>query len=135
MIARALILQTLAAIRSKHVTRKSNEPETRPVDPFTMASAAFAGFRTMNGFAAAMMEGWSDVGAEFMTFLAARIREDVKTQHRMLHAKDVEELSRIQADFVQNAVEQYAAETGKMIDLGQKITKRAIDGAPTDGGD
>ncbi len=114
--------------------RKSNEPETRPVDPFSMASAAFAGFRTMNGFATAMMEGWSDVGAEFMTFLAARIREDVKTQHRMLHAKDVEELSRIQAEFVQSAVEQYAAETGKMIDLGQEITKRAIEGAPSDDG-
>lgn len=95
-------------------------------DPVSMASAAFAGFRSMNRIGSTMFTGWTDFGAEFMTFLANRIQEDVKTQQRMLQCKDMQELAKIQSEFVQRALDQYAAETGRMIDLGQNMTIRAF---------
>lgn len=68
-----------------------------------------------------LLEAWLDIGSEFQDFLAERIREDVKTQHRILHCKTPAELHQIQADFLQKAIDDYATETGRMIDLGKRM--------------
>lgn len=72
----------------------------------------------MMGLGTYWMEAVSDMGVEVASFIAARIKEDVKTQHAILHCKTPAELHHIQADFVQTAVEQYQAETGKLIQMG-----------------
>ena len=53
--------------------------------------------------------------------MAERIREDVKTQHEILHCKSPAELQAIQARFVARAVEQYSAETGKLVEMSQEM--------------
>ena len=73
----------------------------------------------LNWMGNAWIEAFGDVGSELAGFVAERIKEDVKTQHQMMHCKTPAELQKIQADFVRTAIEQYTAETGKLVQLNQ----------------
>lgn len=76
-----------------------------------------AGLGSMMGVGTAWMEAMSDMGAEMVSFVAERIKEDVKTQHEILHCKNVADLQHIQAKFIQKAMDQYHAETGKLVEM------------------
>lgn len=71
--------------------------------------------------AAWMSTGWfervTDLGSEITTFVAERIKEDVRTQHALLHCKSLAEVQHVQADFLQKAFDQYRAETGKLVEM------------------
>ncbi len=82
-----------------------------------MTALQRSGFGNMMGMGSAWAEAFGEMSAEFVGFLADRIKEDVKTQHKVLHCKDMRELQQIQAEFVQTAVEQYQAETGKLMEM------------------
>ena len=82
-----------------------------------LAQLQEAGLTNMVGFGAAWMEALGDMGSEVASFVADRIKEDVKTQHKILHCKNVGELQDIQAEFMKTALEQYQAETGKLIEM------------------
>ncbi|GEM_PF-3453059 len=73
----------------------------------------------------AWLEFLSDFNSEVLSFLAERVREDVKTQHAILHSKDPEEMRHLQAEFLQTAIDQYTAETGKLVEMGQDAIARA----------
>lgn len=79
------------------------------------------GFNNMTSFGTAWVEALSDMGSEVLSFVADRIKEDVKTQHEILHCDDMAELQQIQARFVQKAVDQYTAETGKLFELSNQL--------------
>lgn len=66
----------------------------------------------------------SDIGGEVMRFMADRIKEDVKTQHEILHAKDIVEVQAIQTRFMKETFEQYAAETGKLVEMSQDLVAK-----------
>ncbi len=76
------------------------------------------GYGNIMGANAAWFENFGDIGAEVFSFLADRIREDVKTQHEIMHCKDVAKIQEIQGRFVQKAIDQYQAETGKLAQMG-----------------
>lgn len=97
---------------------KSSTPKDQPLDVF--AQLQESGFGNMMGMSTAMMEAFSDMGAEVVSFVADRIKEDVKTQHEILHCKDVGDLQHIQAQFIQKAVDQYQEETGKLVEMSTK---------------
>ena len=63
---------------------------------------------------------------EVAQFLSDRLQQDLQLQHRLLHCKDMDELRRIQSEFVSAALEQYAAETGKLVHLGQEAMSGGI---------
>lgn len=75
---------------------------------------------TMLGMGIALMEAVGDMNAEFIGFVADRIKEDVKTQHQMFHCKTAADLQHVQAQFIQTAMEQYQVETCKLVALGNK---------------
>lgn len=77
-----------------------------------------AGLGSMMGMGTAWVEAISDMSAEVAHFVAERIKEDVKTQHEILHCKKVSDLQHIQAQFIQKAMDQYQAETGKLVEMG-----------------
>lgn len=81
----------------------------------------------------AWIESLADLGSEITTFVADRIREDVKTQHAILHCKSLAELQHIQAQFMQRAFDQYAAETGKLMGMSSEIAARINNSTKTDG--
>lgn len=111
-------------------TEKSTESRKEmPAGPQRLVNDAAAlqafGLNTMTGMGVAWAEALSDMGSEVLSFVADRIKEDVKTQHKMLHCKDLGELQHIQAEFVQNAIEQYQAETGKLVEMSRHMMRRA----------
>ena len=94
------------------------EKSTTETSLNAMAELQRAGFGNVMGMGTAWMEAVSDMGAEVVSFVADRIQEDVKAQHKMLHCKDMAELQHIQAEFFQKALDQYQAETGKLVEMG-----------------
>ena len=100
----------------------ANKPQTETAAKTEMQQDALsrlqdAGFGNMLGMSSAWMEALSDMGAEMVSFVSDRIKEDVKTQHEILHCKNVAELQHIQAQFIQKAIDQYQAETGKLVEM------------------
>ena len=73
----------------------------------------------------AWLEFLSDFNSEVLSFLAERVKEDVKTQHSILHCKNADEMRHLQAEFLQNAIEQYTAETGKLVEMGEAAIAQA----------
>jgi hypothetical protein len=109
-------------VKSTEETSKSGAVTPRPTKAMDDAAALQAyGFNTMTGMGVAWMQALSEMGSEVMSFVAERIQEDVKTQHQLLHCKDVGEMQRIQSDFVRKAVEQYQAETGKLVEMSRTM--------------
>lgn len=99
---------------------QTQDATTAPTaEPFnTFAHLQKAGLGNMMGMSTAWVEAISDMGAEVATFVAERIKEDVKTQHEILHCKNVADLQHIQAECVQKAMNQYQVETGKLLKMG-----------------
>lgn len=95
-------------------TTSSLEPE-RPFQLLTDAQTA--GLGSLSWLGAKWLENLGDVGAEWLSFVAARVREDVKTQHELLHAKTIGEVQHIQAQFLRTAMDDYRQETGKIVEL------------------
>lgn len=87
-----------------------------------------AGMGNLMGINAAWIEALGDMGAEIASFVAERIKEDVQTQHEILNCKNVGELQNIQAAFIQKALEQYQAESGKLLDMSVKAFAPKSDG-------
>lgn len=79
---------------------------------------------SLNWFGSAWLETWNAMGSEVSEFIADRIQEDIKTQQAMLKCKNPAELSAVQTAFVQKAIEQYTAETGKLVSLQQDFIDR-----------
>lgn len=81
---------------------------------------------------AGMIEALTAMGSEVMQFVAARIAEDMKTQHALLTCKDFAEAQRLQAEFVTTALEQYTAETGRLVELGTGVMTATMPGRAKD---
>jgi hypothetical protein len=110
------------------MTEKSKTTE----DPMQSAAAAFAewqkaGFGPMAWMGTGWITGLGDMSGEVMRFVADRIKEDVKTQHEILHAKDITEVQGIQTRFLRDALDQYAAESGKLIEMGNDLFSKGSD--------
>jgi hypothetical protein len=75
----------------------------------------------MVGLGAAWFEALGDMSAEVLSFVADQVQEDVKVQHEILHCKNVKELQHIQSQFLQKAMDQYQAETGKLVEMSTKV--------------
>ncbi|WP_208347964.1 phasin family protein [Pseudaestuariivita rosea] len=86
-----------------------------------MADLQKVGFGSLTWMGTAWLENLGDVGSELLSFVAERVQEDVKTQHALLHCKNVEEMRHIQAQFIQKAIDQYTAETGKLVEMGNEM--------------
>lgn len=72
----------------------------------------------------AWVEAMSGLGGEAMRFLSQRVQEDVGVQHRLLHATSLDEVRHIQAEFFQKALDQYTAETGRVVEIGEDMAER-----------
>lgn len=93
-------------------TETSKQPEGNS-DPFV----AFRQLSPVAWMGTAWFGRVADLGSEVASFVAERIKEDVKTQHALLHCKSLPEVQQVQAAFLQKAFDQYQAETGKLIGM------------------
>lgn len=104
-------------------------PETETEETAASPFAGFLGLQQsglgpMRWFGQAWAENMGELGEELTRFVADRIKEDVKTQHQILHAKSPDEIREIQGKFFQTAFDQYAAESGKLTAMHQKFLDR-----------
>jgi len=83
------------------------------------------GFKTMTQFGGPFGQDWleqmSGYSTEVLTFMAERMKADLALQHDLLQCRDIGEFQKIQSEFLQTAIEQYTAETGKMVEFGTKL--------------
>lgn len=86
----------------------------------TMETLQKMGLSSMTWMGTDWMERMSDLGSEMLQFLAERVQKDVDLQHKLLHCRDMHELHKIQAEFMQTAIDRYTEETGKLIEMGTK---------------
>lgn len=82
-----------------------------------------AGFGSILGAQIAWLESLGDIGAEVAEFVTDRIKEDVKFQHKILECEDMDEARRLQSAFIQSAVNQYQAKTGKLTSMSLNALK------------
>lgn len=102
----------------------SKSPKTEATSPLepervlqTLTEAQSAGLGSLSWLGTKWVETMSDVGAEWLSFVADRVKEDVKTQHALMHAKTLSDVQHIQATFLQKAMDDYHAETGKIVEF------------------
>lgn len=105
--------------------KKTTERDT-PGDPVSQMTALMAEWQKLGlGSLSWMGSGWiermNDMGAEWLSFVAERVQEDVRFQHQILHARSPEQVQHLQAEFLQKALDDYAAETGRILQRGSKL--------------
>ncbi|KPP88640.1 MAG: Phasin protein [Rhodobacteraceae bacterium HLUCCA08] len=101
---------------------KSKKPE----DPVALISDLMSqwqqmGLGSLNAFGAGWFEKMSDMGSDWLRFVSDRVAQDVQFQHDILAAKSPADLHRIQSDFFRKAMDDYAAQTGRMVSMGSKL--------------
>lgn len=97
---------------------KDPKPALNPEKMFqTVTDVQTAGLGSLAWLGTKWVETMSDVGAEWLSFVAERVKQDVKTQHELLHAKSFEHVRTIQAQFLQQAMDDYRNETGKIVEF------------------
>ncbi|WP_158964332.1 phasin family protein [Chachezhania sediminis] len=74
-----------------------------------------------SAFGADWFEQLSSYNAEVMGFIAERVKTDMAFQQAVLQCRDPAEFHTLQAEFIQTAIEQYTAETGKLVEIGTKM--------------
>lgn len=85
-----------------------------------------AGLGPLGWLTPVWVEHTQEVGHDLADFVAARIREDVRTQQRILRCRTVDELREVQTKFISEAFEDYAAETGRRVTLNADTMARAM---------
>ncbi len=98
-------------------SKKETEESAAQVGTAFMRQFEDAGLGSLRWMGTAWVEAMADMNSEIVSFVADRIKEDVKTQHEMLHCKSAEDLQAAQVAFLEKAYAQYTAETGKLIKM------------------
>ncbi|SEK46406.1 phasin family protein [Roseovarius nanhaiticus] len=98
---------------------------TQPPQTDLMKAMRDAGLKAMPNAAMPLFEAMSEMGSQMLTFTAERIRKDVETQHALLHAKTFAEIQHLQAQFFQQALEDYIAETSKLMEMSRTLAPKA----------
>lgn len=68
-----------------------------------------------------MIDGLTRVQREIAGFVSERISHDLETQRKMMRCKTLAEVPGIQAQFFKTAMEQYAAETSRLLKIGGEL--------------
>ena len=103
---------------------KSTKQTSNTNDPAALGQAFLkqfedAGLGSMNWMGTNWFEAMAEMNSEVMSFIAARISEDVKTQKELLQCKTAEDLQKAQLAFLEKAQEQYKKDTGKLGKMGR----------------
>ena len=101
--------------------RKTEQNDAPIPGHVTPQFAGEPGLSALSWVGTAWIEAMSDLGTELASFVADRIKEDVKTQHEILNCKTVGEMQAIQAAFMERAFVQYTVETGRLIEKGTSL--------------
>jgi hypothetical protein len=90
---------------------------------------ADTGFEALPAMAALMSvnpvlaKAWMDLMSEGARFMTERLHTDLETQKAFMACKTPTEFMEVQAEFLNTAMQQYAKEATRMIDMTMKASK------------
>jgi hypothetical protein len=84
---------------------------------------------TVEHAGATLFEGVGRVQQEIAQFVSTRVREDLETQQQILRCRSLDDLREVQFRFVKTAMDQYSAETARLMKLGSEIMARSVERA------
>lgn len=113
------------------MTARSKTHTSKRADQPLLTAWQTAGLGPLYWLAPHVVQQMSDLGAEWLSFVAARVQEDVALQHALLHAKSPAQAQAIQTAFLNKAMDQYRAETGRIVALGAKLFETDADADDT----
>jgi phasin family protein len=99
--------------------KKSEDPVEAMKDSFFQMQQL--GLSSMPWMGGDWMEKMSDMGNEVLQFVAKRVEEDVALQHKLMSAKNIQDLQKVQAEFIQTAINRYTEETGKLVEMSTEM--------------
>ncbi|THH36024.1 phasin family protein [Aliishimia ponticola] len=108
------------------MTNKSTKTKSQTLQGDGMAAA-------MALFNPALATAWVEMMTESARFVSDRLQQDMETQRALLNCKTPAELLQVQTEFYQNAMEQYAAEANKLMEMMTQAAashKRGYDDVP-----
>jgi len=73
----------------------------------------------------AMLEGIEKVRQEVADFVSTRIRHDMETQQELLRCRNFDELREVQTRFIKTAMDQYTAESTRLVEIGSEVIQRS----------
>lgn len=76
--------------------------------------------------AATVGQALAALGNEMVRFAAARVGDDIETQHALLTCQSLSEVQRLQVNFWQQAAHQYASEFATLIHLSGNVIAVAV---------
>jgi hypothetical protein len=106
------------------MTKTKKQDDLAPSMTKLMQTLQDASRQTMPGFGAGWMEAMTQMGTEMLEFTAARIKEDAQVQHDLMQAKGIVEVQQIQTQFFQKAMEDYSAESAKLMEMGKSFAPK-----------
>ncbi len=68
-----------------------------------------------------MLKGVAEMQREIMDFGKTRLNEDIDTQEALSSCADLQEAIQVQTDFTQKAIQQYADEMTKLLNLSARV--------------
>ncbi|NOR29850.1 MAG: hypothetical protein GQ539_01995 [Sulfitobacter sp.] len=89
-----------------------------------MKSMQESGFHAPSISGADWMETMVEMGNEMLNFTATRIKDDVDTQQKLLQAKEIGDVQKIQTAFFQKAIDDYSAEYAKLVEMGKTLLEK-----------
>jgi hypothetical protein len=89
-----------------------------------VASRQAEATRAMESIGQTMLDGATRMQQEIVDFVSARVREDMETQKELLRCRSFDDVREVQTRFFRTAMEQYAAESKRLMDLGSDVIHR-----------
>ena len=112
------------------MTRSKADMMTPTFDAF--AQMQQTGFKSMMETGTAWAETMGDFSSEVGRFVAQRLADDMQTQASFMACTTPEELQHAHAQFIQRALDQYHIETGKLVEMGNRVIARTAKGTQTE---
>ena len=119
--------------QTQKAQKVQGSPEAREPQKSRTSTAGMENGGGTNGFAngealaamikanEAMLAGYVAMQQEIAEFSNGRLRQDMENQEALTQCGDLQEAFRLQAEFAQKAMQQYAQETAKLIELSARI--------------
>ena len=107
-------------------TRVKATPDPSHGNYDALTSAQQETLHSIGAAGAAMLEGLAKAQSEISDFITERIRQDVETQAEMLRCQTLDDVRDLQTRFYRTAVDQYAAEVSRLMQIGTNTMQRSL---------
>jgi len=108
------------------MANRTSKDKTDPADAMAqMTDWQKAAMAPMAGLAPAWTEAVQDYMRMSGEFLARRVEKDMQLQRELLGCRDPKQWQELQAHFMEEAMEDYRAQSGQMAEIGRRFVDAA----------